>query len=102
MRFSTVALTLALATAAAVAAESHFQTPTTARAQQTHELLSSAAHAVNASNQSVSGLWVFPTAQSDTVFAQYDEGSSQVKHLEVLTLKGDRIVDRHDLMRSGR
>src|SRR5579859_7655803 len=66
-----IAASLILVATGALASESHFMTPTTDRAQQTQQLLSSAANAVNAGNQPVSDLWVFPTAESDTVFAQY-------------------------------
>jgi hypothetical protein len=104
-----IALALALTAAAAFAGETQFHSPTTHRAQQSQELLSSAAHAVNAVNRQVSDLWVFPTADRDTVFAQYvvtskggsAEGLTAEQHLEVLKLKGGRIVSRDDLTRAG-
>lgn len=97
-----IALALFLGTAVAAAGETHFHFPTTDRAHQTQQLLSNAAHAVNASGSNVSNLWVFPTAQADTVFAQYvvnSKTSAGEQHLEVLRLKGNRVVSRRDLTR---
>jgi hypothetical protein len=104
-----IALALVLTAAAAFAGETQFHTPTTDRAQQSQQLLSNAAHAVNEGNRQVSDLWVFPTADRDTVFAQYvvtsqggsAEGSTGERHLEVLKLKDGRIVSRDDLTRAG-
>jgi len=104
-----IALALALTAAAAFAGETRFHAPSTDRAQQTQQLLNSAAHAVSDGNRQVADLWVFPTADQDTVFAQYvvtakggsAEGSTGERHLEVLKLKGGRIVSRDDLTRAG-
>jgi hypothetical protein len=98
-----IALTLLLTATAAFASDSRFMTPTTERAQESQHLLSSAAHALFADHQNVSDLWVYPTAESDIVFAQYvvssktAKSSSAEQRLEVLKLKDGQIVDRHDL-----
>ena len=96
MKIKVVIPLLLSATAALAAAETQFHAPATERAQQTQQLLSSAARAVKAGGQQVSDLWVFPTAARDTVFAQY-VGNSGQQHLEVLQLQGSRIVSRRDL-----
>ena len=103
-----IALSLLLGATAAFAGEMPFHTPTTDRAQQTQQLLNSAAQAVRAREQHVSNLWVFPTAGPDTVFVQYEVNSNSPsakapaveQHLEVLTLEGGRIVSRRDLTHS--
>jgi hypothetical protein len=104
---------LILSAAGALAGEPLFCTPTTDRAQQTQMLLGRAAHALNpgaprTGGHHISNLWLFPTADQDTVFAQYivttNQPSSKVaaseEHLELLRMKGDRIVERRDLTRN--
>jgi hypothetical protein len=104
---------LILSAAGALAGEPQFQTPTTDRAQETQSLLAQAASAVRAgapgtTGRYISNLWVFPTAEKDTVFAQYvvttDPSFSKVaapeQHLELLKLQGARVVEQHDLIRA--
>lgn len=103
-------LPLMLSVAGAFGGEAEFQTPTTERAQQTQTLLSQAARAVYEKSSStgegrISNLWVFPTGDEHTVFAQYvvttKETSSKVPtsqvHIEILKLQGDRVVEERDL-----
>jgi hypothetical protein len=91
-----IALTLIVCATTAYAGDSRFMAPATNRAQERRQLLSDAAHAVTAAHRSASELWVYPTAESDIVFAQYAVNSKQ--HLEVLKLKGNQIVERRDLI----
>jgi hypothetical protein len=103
-----VSVPLILSAAGALAGDLQFQTPTTDRAQQTQTLLGRAAHAVNAGatragEVHISNLWVFPTADENTVFAQYtvttnrSNAAASEEHLELLRMKGDRIVEQRDL-----
>jgi len=101
---ASVAATLLLAGAAPLfAGELPFNTPATVRAQESAALLHRAAHALEDLSPRVgkiSGLWLFPTADADTVFAEYrtsGQTASATDHLVVLTLKGDRIVKMSDL-----
>lgn len=101
---------LILSATGAFGDDSHFRTPTTDRAQQTRALLSRAADAVIAgapptAEGHVANLWVFPTADEDTVFAQYvvtadhpsPNGGVSEEHFELLRLKGNQIVEKRDL-----
>jgi hypothetical protein len=104
---------LLLSAAGAFGGEVHFQTPATDRAQQMRPLLSRAAQAVHdkvsrTAADHISNLWLFPTGDEHTVFAQYTVNtkdtssaleSSQV-HLEVLSMQGDRVVEQRDLTRA--
>jgi hypothetical protein len=95
----------------AIAGESQFQAPATDRARETRPLLTRAALALNAggvplrAGERVSNLWLFPTADEDTVFAQYTVSGAQTLpkiaasqgHLELIKLSGDRIVEQRDL-----
>ncbi|HKE45454.1 MAG TPA: hypothetical protein VKB41_13055 [Steroidobacteraceae bacterium] len=106
---------LMLSAVGALADEPSFQTPKTDRALQTQALLRSAAHALNDTTchdarhgEHISSLWLFPTADQQTVFAHYivtrNAGSSaktvSKEHLELLTLKDDRVVAVRDLTRA--
>jgi hypothetical protein len=105
---------LILSATGALGGEAQFRTPSTDRAEQTQALLSRAAHAVNIAAprtraEHVSNLWLFPTADEDTVFAQYtvttdhsskNAGASE-EHFELLRMKGDRLVEQHDLIHAG-
>ena len=97
----------------AIAGESQFQAPATDRARETQTLLTQAAVALNAgvplaAGEYVSNMWLFPTADADTVFAQYRVSSEQTPskraasqgHLELIKLSGDRIVEQRDLTRT--
>jgi hypothetical protein len=62
-----------------------------------------------AAGEHISSLWLFPTADEDTVFAQYvvskRQGSSQragsQKHLELVKVSDNRIVEWVDLTQAG-
>jgi hypothetical protein len=105
---------LLLSAAGAFGGELQFQTPKTDRAQQARPLLSRAAHAVHDKMSSTAGsrisnLWIFPTGDEHTVFAQYivtpKQASSKLAasevHLELLKMQGDRVVEAHDLTHIG-
>jgi hypothetical protein len=94
----------------AIAGEAQFQAPATDRARETQTLLTQAAVALNAgvplaAGEYVSNMWLFPTADEDTVFAQYTVSGAQTLpkiaasqgHLELIKLSGDRIVEQRDL-----
>jgi hypothetical protein len=106
-----VAAPLILTAAGAFTGGPQFQTPTTDRAQETRSLLVRAARAINAEaprtgKEHISNLWVYPTADDDMVFAQYvvttNDGTaaSSQPHLELLQIKGERIVRERDLTRA--
>jgi hypothetical protein len=102
---------LLLAVSGALAGEPSFKAPATDRAQQARPLLNQAALTLSAESSRAGGrqvgdLWLFPTAQEDTVFAQYTVTANEhvpagptasEKHFEVLKMQGDRIVERRDL-----
>jgi len=94
---------LVLAAAGASGSDLEYQTPTTNRAHETQSLLNVAGHAVQdrvavASGGGVSNLWLFPTGDDHTVFAQYTVASRV--HLELLEIRDNRIVAERDLTRS--
>jgi hypothetical protein len=113
-RLTLTAAPLLLGTAAAVAGELPFQSPTTERAAQTQVLLAQAARAITAgaglpAGQRISDLWVFPTSDEDTVFAQYvvrtegqKAGPAAEPHLAVVRMSGTRIAEQRDLNTDGR
>ena len=74
--------------------------PTTAEAARSAELLKRAALAVcelvNARNEQIASLWVYPTSRANTVYVQYTsmkaQSSVNVDHLAVAEMEGDRIA----------
>jgi len=102
--FAAAAIPLILTSLPVSADELPFNAPNTAQAQESAQLLHQAAQALgelpevtalSARGQHVSNLWIFPTADADTVFAQYDLGPDT--RLTVLKLRGNRILERTDL-----
>jgi hypothetical protein len=115
------AIPLLLTSLPIAAGELPFNAPNTVRAQESAELLHQAARALGeqaattagaaelpgskasgAQKARISNLWIFPTADTDTVFAQYDvgsteEGASATKHLTVLKVHDSRIVEQKEL-----
>ena len=98
----------------ASAGEVHFNVPATDRAQQSQELLSRAAYALDTEvsararggrNEHLSNVWIYPTSDANTVFAHYTltandqspAGLSSTQHLAILTLRDNRIVTHEDL-----
>jgi hypothetical protein len=99
------------------AGELLFNAPATERASESALLLHQTARALydlpsgamlqSASGKHISNLWLFPTAEADTVFARYnltsdDEATSgttasATEHLAVLTVRGNRILESRDL-----
>jgi hypothetical protein len=99
------------------AGELPFNAPATERANESALLLNQTARALydlpsgaalrSSSNKHISNLWLFPTADADTVFARYnltsddeatpDTPASATEHLTVLTLRGNRILESRDL-----
>lgn len=98
---TTVVIPLLLTSLAVSAAELPFNAPHTARAQESSQLLHQAAQALgNLPDQHIANLWIFPTADANTVFAQYDvkaEGGASTRHLSVVKLGGSQIVEQTDL-----
>lgn len=94
-----------LSSAPLMAGDLPFNAPSTHRARETSQLLHRAAHAIYDSapgTAAISGLWLFPTSDSNTVFAEYELRTSRqiaapTEHLVVLTLQGDRILSRREL-----
>lgn len=108
---ATAAIPLLVAALPVSAAELPFNAPQTARAQESAQLLHQAAQALGnlpataalqAQNQHIANLWIFPTGAPDTVFAQYDlssnqEGGASTQHLTVLKVSDNRIVEQTEL-----
>ena len=98
---TTVVIPLLLTSLAVSAAELPFNAPHTARAQESAQLLHQAAQALgNLPDQHIANLWIFPTADANTVFAQYDvkgQGGASTPHLSVVKLGGSQIVEQTDL-----
>ena len=107
---SVVAATL-LASGVLSAAELPFNAPATERAQESAQLLHRAAYALQnapspslqSGNQKISDLWLFPTADADTVFAQYrlssetGNATASTQHLSLLKLSGEQIIEFREL-----
>ena len=98
------ALPLLLTSLTVSAGELPFNAPQTARAQESVQLLHQAAQALGdqpalAKDQHISNLWLFPTGDANTVFAQYelDQGGATTQHLTVLKVADRRIVEQTDL-----
>jgi hypothetical protein len=99
------------------AGELPFSAPATERANESAPLLHQTARALynlpsgaalrSSSSKHISNLWLFPTADADTVFARYnltsdDEATSYTpasatEHLTVLTVRGNQILESRDL-----
>ena len=99
------------------AGELAFNAPATERANESALLLHQTARALydlpsgaalrSSSGKHISNLWLFPTADADTVFARYNLTSddaatsgtaeSATEHLAVLTVRGNRILESRDL-----
>jgi len=99
------------------AGELPFNAPATERANESALLLHQTARALydlpsgtalrSYSGKHISNLWLFPTADADTVFARYnltsddeatsDAAASATEHLAVLTVRGNRILESRDL-----
>src|SRR5579859_6853503 len=84
--FAAAAIPLLLTSLPLAAAELPFNAPNTARAQERAQLLHQAATALGslpgtsangARDQHISSLWIFPTADTDTVFVQYEVSSGE-------------------------
>lgn len=94
-----------LGSAPLMAGDLPFNAPSTHRAQETAQLLQRAAHAIYDSapgTAAISDLWLFPTSDPNTVFAEYELRTSQqiaapTEHLVVLTLQGNRVLSRREL-----
>jgi hypothetical protein len=111
------AIPLLLTSLPLMAGELPFSAPATARAKDSAALLHQTARALydspspaalpTSSGKHISNLWLFPTADDETVFARYNltsgdeatsgEAASATEHLTVLTVRGNRIVESRDL-----
>jgi hypothetical protein len=113
------AIPLILTSLRVTAGELPFNAPTTEQAKESAPLLHQTAQALYDSfagasggprnNKQISHLWLFPTADTHTVFARYnltstEEGASGItgttEHLDVLTIDGNRIVESRELTSS--
>ena len=108
---------LLLASLRVTADELPFNAPTTEQARESAPLLHQTARALDDSSSSamlgllggkqISNLWLFPTADANTVFARYNltsnkeaasgVGGSTTEHLAVLTVNENRIVQSREL-----
>ena len=106
------AIPLLLTSLPLTAGELPFNAPATERANESAPLLHQTARALHdlpsgaalgsSSGKHISNLWLFPTADADTVFARYnltsdDAAASATEHLTVLTVRGNRILESRDL-----
>lgn len=111
------AIPLLLTSLPLTAGELPFNAPATERAKESALLLHQTARALydlpsgaalrTSSGKHISNLWLFPTADADTVFARYnltsDEeatsgaAASATEHLTVLTVRGNRILEYREL-----
>ena len=106
------AIPLLLTSLPLTAGELPFNAPATERAKESAPLLHQTARALYDSpsaaaprtpgGKRISNLWLFPTADANTVFARYnltsdDQAASATEHLTVLTVRGNRIVESREL-----
>jgi len=102
------AIPLLLTSLPLMAGELPFNAPATAQAKDSAPLLHQTAQALHdspdaASGNHISNLWLFPTADGETVFARYNltsasgAAASATEHLTVLTVRGNRIVESREL-----
>jgi hypothetical protein len=107
------AIPLILASLPLTAGELPFNAPATERAKESAAVLHQTARALydlpsaTSNGQHISNLWLFPTADADTVFARYNLTSDEkvasgataraTEHLTVLTVRGNRIVESREL-----
>ena len=106
------AIPLVLTSLPLTAGELPFNAPATERANESALLLHQTARALydlpsgaalrSSSGQHISNLWLFPTADADTVFARYnltsdDAAASATEHLTVLTVRGNQILESREL-----
>jgi hypothetical protein len=113
----TTAIPLLLTSLPLAAGELPFNAPGTERAKESAPLLHQTAQALYdlssraalgaSSAKHISNLWLFPTANADTVFARYnltaddeatsDAAAAATEHLTVLTVHGNRILESREL-----
>lgn len=105
------AIPLLLTSFPLTAGELAFNAPDTAKAQESAPLLHQAARALGDlstaqgladRDRHISNLWLFPTADADTVFAEYEvrpgeESTASTKHLTVLKIRDNRILEQREL-----
>jgi hypothetical protein len=109
-------LTIGLAAASFAMADAGYcstpvpRAPDTEIATRSADLIDRAARALIAKEgeSHVTRLWVFPTADANTVFVHYrwtadsfaHEPGATTERLVLMTLDGERIADMHDLTRA--
>jgi hypothetical protein len=99
------AISLLLSSAPLLAAEPQFNLPDTVQAGQDTQVFAQVAHvlpALSAGETQVSNVWLYPTDNADTVFAQYalsqNDGSGSVtQHLALVTVRDNRVVGLREL-----
>jgi hypothetical protein len=92
-------VTLSLFAATAVAADVQVRVPSTPEAARAAELIARAEHALlsAASREQIQTLWIFPTAEAETVFVHYTtsvagEQGATSEHLAFVEMRGARIA----------
>jgi hypothetical protein len=111
------AIPLILTSLRVTAGELPFNAPATEQARESAPLLHETARALHDSSseasvrlfgdKQISNLWLFPTADAHTVFAQYNLTSNEkgtsgaagtaTEHLAVLTVAGNRVIESYEL-----
>jgi hypothetical protein len=111
------AIPLLLTSLPLTAGELPFNAPATERVKESALLLHQTARALydlpsgaalrTPGGKHISNLWLFPTADADTVFARYNltseeeatsgAAASATEHLTVLTVRGNRILESREL-----
>ena len=99
---------LAAASAVSLASTVETHVPSTALAARSSEIIDRAVRALVAleGERHITRVWVFPTADANTVFVHYrttttdidaHEPGPTIEHLVMLEMNGERIAKLHDL-----
>jgi hypothetical protein len=104
---ATTALLMGMSTFSSFAAESvpvSVNTPAISQSVTRSDLIARSSNAVRDfvlthadAGARLSNLWVFPTADANTVFVRYTLGDSSAEHLLVVEMDGTRIAQLRDL-----
>jgi hypothetical protein len=101
----TTALLVGMSASSSFAADQvRVNTPTISQSTTHADLITRSSHAVQDyvlahadSGARLSNLWVFPTADANTVFVRYTLDGSPAEHLLVVEMDGPRIAQIRDL-----
>ena len=93
------AVAFTLSASAAFAADVQVKVPSTPEAARAADLIARAEHALltTASRERIQTLWIFPTAEAETVFVHYTtlvagEQGATSEHLAFVEMRGARIA----------